>query len=58
MNVNDNFHRIVFQFHKGTIKPHHKTDCVYLFRQFQFHKGTIKPLQNGGDLDGSDISIP
>ena len=35
---------ILFQFHKGTIKPVYRDASIRSIRVFQFHKGTIKPL--------------
>ncbi len=34
---------LLFQFHKGTIKPISRTRRHREILQFQFHKGTIKP---------------
>ena len=34
---------MLFQFHKGTIKPKTQTRRLVNSHEFQFHKGTIKP---------------
>ena len=34
---------LLFQFHKGTIKPLSSDGVVESSIKFQFHKGTIKP---------------
>ena len=41
---------LLFQFHKGTIKPKGKKLTEGAKHEFQFHKGTIKPIADGVTL--------
>ena len=38
--------KLMFQFHKGTIKTIHCVNMSYHGAKFQFHKGTIKTLSS------------
>ena len=49
---------VMFQFHKGTIKPFTQLQTKLQGMLFQFHKGTIKPTQGHLDCDSLEVSIP
>ena len=58
MVVDDSLH-LMFQFHKGTIKPNTQSLVKSRSCVFQFHKGTIKPFKTFASIEPViDVSIP